>query len=167
MGEVCASGLVGRSLLVAWFADSVVFGRGTVFDAPPESASARLAARFLAKSACALSSSSPSMTFDNLLACNEVLGGGWSALELRFPFAGGGEVNRVVVEPRLDAGRLGEAGDGARKVRSVMELLLSVLRTPGRPFTLPITLVLPCDEFEFRLIMRFVCMLPTGSGVEV
>ena len=147
--------------------------------------------KFFAKSVCALSASSTSATFDNLLVGRGELSGeagDASALELLLPFDGGGEVIRVRVS-KLDAGLwmpcdaagagrpcaldgrcraagLCCVGDAARKVRSVMEPLLSVLLTPGRPATLPpmSTLPLPCEDVDPRLTMRFVWRLPTGSG---
>lgn len=54
-------------------------------------------------------------------------------------------------------------GEGDLNVRSVMDALLPRLCIPCRPMTLS----LPIDDCEPRLIMRLVCIVPTGSGVVV
>ena len=61
------------------------------------------------------------------------------------------------------------AGDGDLNVRSVIEPPLFVLCKPPRPPLAPppATLPLPVELADPRLIMRLVCMLPTGSGVVV
>ena len=128
----------------------------------------------------ARSASSLSTTFDNLFVCPVVPDGGAVdvtafALDPRFPFAGVGEVMRCGIagtggtSESCDIGdRVPFAwllpGDGVLNVRSVMEPLLLDLRSPGRPAPSSPVFPLPAEDVEPLLVMRFVCMLPTGSG---
>ena len=60
--------------------------------------------------------------------------------------------------PCEEAGRLGE---GSLKVRSVIDPLLVLRRSPGRSGALPF------DDKDPRLCMRLVCTCPTGAGLVV
>lgn len=60
--------------------------------------------------------------------------------------------------PCDDAGRPGE---GSLNVRSVIDPLLVLRKSPGRSGALPFDVVDP------RLCMRFVCICPTGAGLVV
>lgn len=105
------------------------------------------------------------------------------------PRLGGGDVMRIVgcklderlLEAATDAGRAGTGGasgagatgaaaaaarpgDGERKVRSVMDALLSRLTMPRPVPGLAMMLALPTEDCELRRAMRLVWMLPTGSG---
>jgi hypothetical protein len=139
--------------------------------------------------------SSFSARFDSLFACRDVegvLSPARSMLPPRPP-RGAGDIMRrggSTLLARFDAvdiffGRAGTGGasgagltawsvllllpgDGDRKVRSVIDPPLFALCNPPRPNVprdpLP---VLPTDDVLPRLCMRFVWMLPTGSGVVV
>ena len=59
---------------------------------------------------------------------------------------------------------LARAGEGVLKVRSVIEPLLLVLCSPPRPRPPLAPLPLPVEDVDARRAMRFVWILPTGSG---
>lgn len=62
-------------------------------------------------------------------------------------------------------------GDGDLNERSVIDPALSrrcmLPRTPGTPLLVATKLPLPVEDIDPRLTIRFVCRLPTGSGVVV
>ena len=129
----------------------------------------------------AFSISCASLTFDSLLACREVPGGGMlvrSALDPLLPSCGVGDMilcggsrlddlwcifgGSAGTGGTSDAGELGDIvpflcpGDGDLNVLSVIEPLLLALCRPGRPTPSPAPFPLPVEEVDPRLTIRFV-----------